>query len=57
MTSEQGTGASLENLSREERRFPPSEEFAAGAVATAEPVRAGGRRPAGVLGRAGARAC
>ncbi|GAB3675624.1 acetate--CoA ligase [Angustibacter aerolatus] len=36
MTSEQGTGASLENLSREERRFPPSEEFAAGAVATAE---------------------
>jgi acetyl-CoA synthetase len=38
MTSETRTteSHSLENLLREERRFPPSEEFAANAVATAE---------------------
>ncbi len=35
MSSETPT-TSLENLSREERRFPPSEEFAAGAIATAD---------------------
>jgi acetyl-CoA synthetase len=33
MASETSTGSSLENLGREERRFPPSEEFAAQAVA------------------------
>ncbi|MGN6611899.1 MAG: acetate--CoA ligase [Angustibacter sp.] len=35
MSSETPT-SSLENLSREERRFPPSEEFAAGAIATGD---------------------
>src|ERR687889_1855379 len=33
MASETSTGSSLENLGREERRFPPSEDFAAQAVA------------------------
>src|SRR5919107_1839277 len=33
MASETSTGSSLENLGREERRFPPSEEFAGQAVA------------------------
>ena len=36
MASQTSTGSSLENLGREERRFPPSEDFAAQAVAGPE---------------------
>ena len=45
----------LENLLHEERSFPPSEEFAANAVATADLYDAGAGRPARLLGRAGPR--
>ena len=43
----------LSNLLHEERRFPPSEEFAAAAVAKADLYAEADRRPAGVLGQAG----
>ena len=47
------SGPTLDNLSTESRTFPPSEEFAAQANATADWYDRARRRPRGVLGRAG----
>ena len=43
----------LSNLSHEERRFPPPEEFAEQANVKRRRLRRGRRRPAGVLGQGG----
>ena len=46
-------GDAFENLSHENRKFAPSEDFAANAVVTAGGLRGGRRRPARFLGPAG----
>ena len=51
--SEQTDSKTLENLSTEERRFPPSEEIAAQAPSPPPTCTTRPRRPARVLGQAG----
>ena len=54
--SAQRMSSQIDHLLNETRRFAPPEEFAAGAVATAELYERAAERPRGVLGRAVPRA-